>query len=236
MIKETHFAVISHNRTENIKKIEEITGLAKKLVWYVGEGEKKAYREIAQGEVIEGGKLVPSRNKALQIANAEGKYCLMMDDDLVECAMIAASGQVCKVKFETLAREMFRVLSTTPVYLAGVAPTPNPFFYNPVKPIGMKHFIGSWMMLIKQNELKFDEQLKTKEDYDYTLQHIKRYGGVARLNYLIPTFRHFGNKGGLHDIRNAEIEQDSIAKLRAKWGSSIQLNKKRPNEILLRVK
>ena len=235
MKSKIHYAIISHKRPENVEKMEEITGVPEHLNWYVGKGEKKDYKH-AKGKVVEGGKLCASRNKALQLANSEDKYCLQLSDDLSDCGMVSQSGQINKPNFSVIVREMFNLLSTTPLHLAGVAPTANLFFYNPLKPIGLKHFIIGDLMLIKRSKLRFDEKLSLKEDYDFTLQHIKQFGGVLRLNYILPNFKHYTNKGGAVAIRTEEREQEAIQYLKNKWGSSIRDNPRRENEILLRIK
>lgn len=234
--KGIHYAIISHKRPDNIKKMELITEIPEKLVWYVGKGEKKSYKS-AQGEVIEVGDLCQSRNRALLISNSEDKSCFMMDDDLVKIEMFTLAGKRF-ISFQNMVREMHNVLANTPLCLAGTATTTNRYFYNPEKPLSLKHFIGGWCTLSKYpSELSYDEKLKTKEDYDITLQHISKYGGALRINYLAPTFLHWDNKGGVVDTRTDKVEKESIAYLKKKWGNSIGLNKKRgETEILLRVK
>jgi len=75
-----------------------------------------------------------------------------------------------------------------------------------------------------------------KEDYDYTLQHLRAYGQVARLNRIMPTFRHRSNAGGAVAYRTPDLEVQAIAYLRAKWGDCIRPNTRRPHEVLLRWK
>ena len=236
MKSKIHYAIISHNRPENIEKMEKITGIPEKLNWYVGKNEKKSYKH-AKGYVIEVGNLCKSRNKALRIANAEDKSCLMIDDDLEKIEMFTMTGRR-EITFAHLVNEMNNLLCDTPLCLAGTATTTNRYFYHPEKPLSLKHFIGGWCTLSKYpSELFYDENLKTKEDYDITLQHIKRYGGALRINYLAPTFLHWNNKGGVVDTRTDDVEKESIVHLKKKWGSSIGLNTKRgQTEILLRVK
>lgn len=231
-----HYAIISHNRPDNIKKMELITEIPEKLVWYVGKGEKKSYKS-AQGEVIEGGDLCQSRNRALLISNSEDKSCLMLDDDLVKIEMFTATGKR-KISFQNMVREMYNVLENTPLCLVGTASTTNFYFYHPERPLSLKHFIGGWCTLSKYpSELSYDEKLKTKEDYDITLQHIKKYGGAIRINYLAPNFLHYANKGGVVDTRTDDVEKESITYLKKKWGSTISINTRRgATEILLRVK
>jgi len=231
-----HISIISHHRPQNVEKMEKITDLGGEINWYLGKNEKKDYSH-AKGTLHEAGTLLEARNAALRDAAKKKKWCLQLDDDLMEIFYIQNKNTQHQITFKNMIKEMYDVLSSMPVGLAGVAPTINPFFYNPQKPIGLKHFIIGSCFLVKQPiEIFFDESLKTKEDYDYTLQHIKQFGGVCRLNYLAPRFLHYGNEGGVVEYRTDTIEQDSIAKLKKKWGSVIRDNPKRPNEILLKIK
>jgi hypothetical protein len=88
------------------------------------------------------------------------------------------------------------------------------------------------LFFCKPNEIRFDEQLTLKEDYDFTLQHIQKYGTIRYQKYLF-TFQHYSNKGGAVDIRNDKEEQKNIMILKSKWGDKIRLNPKRKNEILI---
>jgi len=230
-----HIAVISHHRPSNIKKMEEITGCEKDLHWYLGIDEYRDY-EHAKGTLHDAGKLIQARNLALDNAAREKKYCLMLDDDLVKIHFFTPTGTTL-INFHNLVKEMYDVLKSTSLYLAGTASTTNRFFYHPETPLGLKHFIGGWCTLTKYGSIpRYDNKLKTKEDYDITLQHIKLYGGVVRINYLAPQFKHYGNAGGVVEYRTSEVEQDSIKHLKSKWGSTIRDNPKRLNEILLRIK
>ena len=129
-----------------------------------------------------------------------------------------------------------QALDNTRTKLGGGNVAANAFYFDPFKPIKLHHFILGDFSVIKPTDLRFDTRFKLKEDYDYTLQHIQKYGGVARCDSIIAKFKHRVNKGGAVDIRTPEIEQESIRLLRKKWGRNIVDNPKRPNEVLLRVK
>lgn len=235
MLSDLHICIISHKRPGNIQKTEELLGLHKGLTWYVGENEKEDY-SAAGGTIVEGGKLIPSRNHALDDAFKQNKYCVMIEDDLISINHITAYCIPRPITFGLAIKEMYDVLKNTPMHLAGASPTGNAFYYDPHKPLGLKHFILGSFIMVKPTPLRFDDTLELKEDYDYTLQHISKYGGVCRLNYLLPRFRHSTNKGGAVDYRTEELEQSNIAKLKAKWGATISDNPRRKNEILLKVK
>ena len=89
------------------------------------------------------------------------------------------------------------------------------------------------MIFVKPCDVFFDEKLSLKEDYDYTLQHLQKYGNCFRYQKYLFTFDHYTNKGGAVDYRTNDEEQKTIRYLMSKWGDKIRLNTKRKNEILI---
>jgi hypothetical protein len=124
-------------------------------------------------------------------------------------------------------------LRGTPYKLAGVAPTSNPFYGSTT--LKLRHFIVGDLMLAAPNPLRFDPAFALKEDYDYTCQHLARYGGVVRVDWILASFRHRTNKGGAVDVRTPELEQEAIVRLKEKWPDWIRDNPRRENEVLLRA-
>jgi len=120
--------------------------------------------------------------------------------------------------------------------LVGVAPTANAFYYNPEKPYKTNAFIVGDMILVMPCDLRFDTNMLLKEDYDYTLKHITKYGRVIRADNILAEFAHRTNRGGAVSYRTATLEQVCIAYLKKKWGKKIRDNPRRPNEILMNLK
>ena len=89
------------------------------------------------------------------------------------------------------------------------------------------------MLFIKPNPLRFDTTMTLKEDYDYTLQHLAKYGNVFRYQKYLFEFEHYTNKGGAVQYRSTKEEHKNIRILIGKWGEKIRLNPKRKNEILI---
>lgn len=56
-----------------------------KVVWVVGEGETAAYRAQGAEEVVEGGGLCASRNKALELAAKRKKICVQLSGKEIFC-------------------------------------------------------------------------------------------------------------------------------------------------------
>ena len=119
--------------------------------------------------------------------------------------------------------------------LGGLPPTSNTLNYKEHKRVQTSHFIVADFIIVKPCELFFDENLTLKEDYDYTLQHIEKYGEVTRVEYILAEFAHKSNSGGAVAVRTPELEQKNIEFLISKWGHGrIMINKKRENEIVLK--
>jgi hypothetical protein len=56
--------------------------------------------------------------------------------------------------------------------------------YREHTPFSTTKFIGApCSMILKGNECRYDEEIPLKEDYDFTLQNLKKYKGVLRANF-----------------------------------------------------
>jgi hypothetical protein len=229
-----HIGIISHKRSANVSRMQELIGLP--VTWYVGFGEKDDYINAGADSVIESGGLCESRNAILDHSFSENKYAVELSDDLNRVMLATAIGGNKKegMLFVDAIQMMFDVLRLSPFYLAGVSPTDNPYFVT--AEVSLNHFIVGDFIMVKPCELRFDTNLKLKEDYDFTVQHIKKYGGVVRVNRILATFKHYSNSGGAVSIRNDDKENESINYLFKKHPGFFKKNAKRKNEILLNIK
>ena len=82
------------------------------------------------------------------------------------------------------------------LYLGGGMPTDNARFagatYTTTPSTTTSYstylFIVGDFMVIRPMELRFNEVMTLKEDYDYTVQHIKEYGGALRNRQVMMRF------------------------------------------------
>lgn len=230
-----HIGVISHKRPQNVDKMSNILG---NVVWYVGAGEYQIYRDHGAEFVQEIGGLCDSRNAILDDAFAAGKIAVEFSDDLSKIKEAYVDGDKKKARQISLQHALDKILEAmdqTGAMMGGVAPTANPFFFHPEKPVSTKHFIVGDMIVVKPCELRFDNKMRLKEDYDYTLQHIEKYGCVARENSILATFAHRTNKGGAVAYRTSKVENEAIEYLQKKWPGKTRPNPRRKDEILLKL-
>lgn len=214
----------------NVKPMQALIGDA---VWYVGAGEAKLYKLAGAKQVIESGGLVASRNQALNDAFIDGKHCVQVSDDLMKIERAISKQEKKEIRFDQALEALHNGLIETQARLAGAAPTPNPFYFDPQRPIRDHHFIVGDLILVAPTELRFDKKMVLKEDYDYTSQHIAEYGAVARCDFILASFKHRGNHGGAVARRTPAKEEEMIAYLKAKWGDRIKDHPKRKYEVVL---
>lgn len=225
-------SVISAGRPKNVAHMTSLIGPA---TWYVPADQVPAYQAAGAVAVSDNGGLCPARNRSLQDAFSAGVACIQLSDDLKRLESALGPKATTPLHF---ADAVVQLANTTRLYgakLGGIAPVANAFYFNPKRPVHQAAFILGDFLYVLPSKPRFDERLRLKEDYDFTLQHITTYGGVARCNDILGHFAHRTNAGGACTFRNAEREQEAIALLKAKWPGMIVDNPRRPNEILLKI-
>lgn len=235
----TMIAIISARRPAAVERMTPLLAGFSNYCWYVADAKDAAdYTAAGAASVRVSGALTRSRNAALEDAAELNEDCVQISDDCTGLAWTTGNlrAQVQPITLRQAVAHMGYALAQTGYRLAGAMPTSNPFYAAPLK-VQTKHFIVGDLMMIKSgSEVRFDEGMDLKEDYDFTCAHVRRYGGVARVGSLLASFDHRTNAGGAVAYRTAEREQAAIAHLKKKWPGWIKDNPKRPNEILLKVK
>lgn len=80
--------------------------------------------------------------------------------------------------------------------------------------------VGQFMVFVK-NELRFDENLPLKEDFDMNIQQNNKYRGCLLISFAFVS-GDFGNlSGGTSVRRNYEREFEQFKLFKKKWGSKI---------------
>jgi len=82
-------------------------------------------------------------------------------------------------------------------------------------------FIGGPFQVILKTDLRYDERMMLKEDYDYVLQHLNRYRRILRVDKYYHRNLLAENIGGCADYRTSELETRSMEALMRKWGRKI---------------
>lgn len=72
-----------------------------------------------------------------------------------------------------------------------------------------------------KNDIRYDERLPLKEDYDLAIQHLNKYRGIMRLNKYHYDCKQSKQAGGCASYRNYEREKEQLEMLQKKWGKKI---------------
>lgn len=93
--------------------------------------------------------------------------------------------------------------------------------YREYSPFSLTNTVSGSFMGFLNNELRFDERIPLKEDYDFCLQNFNEYRKVLRFNHTHLIKKDHGNKGGCADYRTVKKEKEQMAIFQKKWGSKI---------------
>jgi hypothetical protein len=234
--QQIYAAIISAGRPHHVKPMEDKVG---PVTWHVPYDQEADYRAAGASATDEGSNInvTFARNIALRKAFQFHLPCLQMDDDLKRVMRLPGPHQKGTWTEDpnqilALLDEWCSVVHSSPYLLGGVPPTNNHFFAS--GGIRTNVFCSSPLWLVKPTPLRLDTNLKTKFDYDYTLQHIREYGGVTRVEWLVCDFD-FGTMAGGHvGTRNLEGEHQAVRYLQKKWGSKIvRTHPRREGEVIL---
>lgn len=99
--------------------------------------------------------------------------------------------------------------------------------YREYTPFGFLQYIGGpFQAHLKESEIRYDEDLPLKEDYDITLQHIQKYDGCLRINYAHYNVKQAEQAGGCATYRSLQKEKQQFFALQNKWGKDIVVRDK----------
>lgn len=94
--------------------------------------------------------------------------------------------------------------------------------YRQTTPFSTVSYIGSpFSVFLHKNDLRYDERLPLKEDYDMTLQQCNKYRGCLRVNKYHYDCKQSKQAGGCATYRNYEREIEQLRLLQKKWGDKI---------------
>lgn len=72
-----------------------------------------------------------------------------------------------------------------------------------------------------KNNIRYDEKLPLKEDYDLAIQHLNKHRGILRLNKFHYNCKQSKQAGGCATYRNYQREEEQLKLLQKKWGKEI---------------
>lgn len=202
---------------------------------YVAQSEHEAYLEANEGADIVAvpdkvqGNLCRVRNYILDREFENGiDGVLIIDDDMQAVCRHDKRGNYGYEKHELDEAELyafieqgFRLCDEWGYKFWGVNCVLDPKAYFQQRPFNTTMYIGGPFQAHLKNDIRYDEELPLKEDYDMTLQHFHEYGGALRFNAYYYICKQAEQTGGCATYRNVKEEQRQFDRLQRKWGSKI---------------
>lgn len=105
--------------------------------------------------------------------------------------------------------------------LWGVNVNKDAIVYSHYMPFSTTSVILGPFCVHLKNNIRYDERLPLKEDYDLAIQHLNKYRGILRLNFAHYICEQSTISGGCANIRNIKREKEQFLLLQKKWGGKI---------------
>jgi hypothetical protein len=217
-----HVAIRSYRRAG---RVTSLACFPFAFVW-VPESQGEEYRRHYGDRVI----TIPdecdgntSRKFNAILDRSPKKWTLILDDDITRLGMFEG-GYRHAVGPEQLAEMIvhhFELAEALGVRLWGINVNHDPTGYRAFCPLNLLAPILGPFSGHLDPELRYDESVPAKEDYDFWLQNIRRYHKSLRVNKYHYMHDHGQKSGGFVSMRTAELERNCIQRLIEKWGSSV---------------
>ncbi len=140
----------------------------------------------------------------------ENTNVLSVDDDVINIVKLKNDKVVPFDDLDVFIKEAFKKLRELKLYIFSVHPTYNPFFMQNKVTTDLRFCIGTFFGYIVRHDKDLIPTVDEKEDYELTILHYIKDGGVLRYNYLGLKTRFHTNKGGLGGIEN-RFEVNKVA-------------------------
>lgn len=214
----------SYKRWLNCKTADFLPSAVLAVAESQAEEYKKRYpnKQLIIPDKIEGIGMSIVRNYLLD--NIDDDEILMLDDDInyfgyYEKNQLVKMGSDECLDFFVNAFRMTKELGTV---LWGLNLQSDKKFYREYSPFSFSSVVlGPCFGLIKDKDIRYDNNIGLKEDYDYCLQVLRKYRKILRFNKFHYSCGHIKVKGGIADFRSSTREIKQINLLRKKWGSKI---------------
>jgi hypothetical protein len=198
---------------------------------------------VSESEIEEYKKYSPDCNYWVCPDSAQGNLCrvrnwimensktnkyLITDDDFSTMGMFIGEKKIklSGMEAEEFIENAFQMAEDMGIKFWGVNCIGDPAAYKQYSPFSLKGYIGGPFQAHLNNDLRYDEKLPLKEDYDMTLQVLNKYRRLLRFNWYFYENKQHKNPGGCATYRSIDREIEQMKTLQKKWGSKIVKNDK----------
>jgi hypothetical protein len=198
---------------------------------FVPESEMKDYARAGVKNLV----AVPDRVKGITatrnwiLDNVKDRRVVMVDDDVRLqgwTRLFCHHSKRYKLKEKEWLRESERLFDITEQLhyrIWGVATQSATRTIYPFKPFLFRSYVtGSFMGIVNDGAVRFDERFPVKEDYELALRCIKQDGGIVAARYLYWENSHWKDKGGCSAYRTQVMELQAIKLLASMYPGMIR--------------
>lgn len=196
-------------------------------VW-VPESQAEAYERHYLGRVAtvpdeRDGNLGRKSNAILDASPSP--HTLILDDDLTSLVYFEDGKKQDFNADEVMevVADGFAVAESLDVRLWGVNQNTDDMSYCTFRPLNLLSPILGPFNGHLEPELRYDESVLGKDDYDFWLQNIQRYHRTLRFNKYHYRNDHGKKPGGFVAIRTMAVEEAGVARMTEKWGDVYQV-------------
>lgn len=198
---------------------------------YVAQREYEDYRKNYPGRDIVAapddrqGNLCRIRNYILDTEFANGADVVLLVDDDLQGVYFWEGKQKHKIPHDSFlgfVEKYSLVCQEWGFKFWGVNINADKQVYREYSPFSTVSYIGGpFQCFLRGNDLRYDERVNLKEDYDMTIQNMNRYRGALRVNKAFYVAKQSEQPGGCASQRNFEKEKEQFNLLQKKWGAEI---------------
>lgn len=175
------------------------------------------------------GNLCRIRNYIMDREIEDNDVVLLIDDDMESIGRFQPKGMYGYDEKKLNEDELYEMLEKYSIMcddlgfkMWGIMCNKDALSYRQTTPFSTVSYVGGpFQCFIKGNDLRYDERLPLKEDYDMTLQQCQKYRGLLRVNAYHYDCKQSAQSGGCASYRNYEREKEQLEMLQKKWGKKI---------------
>ncbi|MBQ3551672.1 MAG: hypothetical protein IJA35_00720 [Clostridia bacterium] len=240
---EYFIGIASYKRADNQKTLDylEKLGFPKdRLILSVQTAEDMVEYERHGTKARVGSFLYREANSAAGNRNTildylpEGLRVVLMDDDISGVDALDHAGRLRPIEtlaeFDAMVERAFELTDKFKTVCFGLYPVGNAYFMS--DDYRRRNIVTAAFMGLTVTDARFNDAIKTKEDFELCCRIIRKYGACVRLNgYAIRTGK---SKGGCEEVWKDRAAAERVAELLcAKYPDIVRPNPRRKGEILM---
>ena len=209
--------------------------------YVVGESEVEAYKKLG----VDVKSIPEEKNTCIAAArnwileNRDQQNLVQVDDDMKAIYWILRRERI-PLSPDDIHHQIvngFQMSKDLGAGLWGMQVNPDPMTYSTKYPFLLNKPVCGTFCGISDIELRYDETITLKEDYDYFIQSMLKYRKVLRFEFLCYYVDHQKMAGGCQEYRTHEKELENKIKFKKKWGDKIiRDNERNPDSYNLRIR